>query len=263
MTGRTYVVSGSASGIGAATAALLRERGHRVIGVDRHGADVVADLATGAGRAAAVAGVQDRTDVVHGLVPCAGVAGLTGVDPRLVVSVNYFGATGLVRGLRPQLAAAGGAAVVLLASNSVTCQPGWPAKVAVACLEGDEEVARSVAADQEAVQVYPATKAALAWWTRREAVDEAWVGAGIRLNAVAPGLVATAMTDRLREDPVLGVFADAYPSALDRPGRAEEVAAAIGFLLSDAASLVVGSVLFVDGGTDAIMHPRHPAAPGG
>jgi NAD(P)-dependent dehydrogenase (short-subunit alcohol dehydrogenase family) len=259
---RTFVVSGAASGIGAATSALLRDQGHHVIGVDLRDADVVADLSTLEGRDAAVREVLARTDVVHGLVPCAGVAGLTGVDPELVVSVNFFGSIALVRGLRDALAAAEGAAVVLLASNSITCQPGWPLAVADACLAEDEQAARTAAAGVEAVQVYPASKAALAWWARREGVTAEWAGAGIRLNAVAPGLIATPMTDRLREDPELGVFADAYPTALDRPGLPEEVAATIGFLLSDAASLVVGSVLFVDGGTDAMMHPGRPAPMG-
>ena len=72
---RTYVVSGAASGIGAATAALLRDQGHLVIGVDLRDAEVVADLATPEGRAAAVREVLARTDVVHGVVPCAGSPG--------------------------------------------------------------------------------------------------------------------------------------------------------------------------------------------
>ena len=95
-TSRTYVVTGAASGIGAAVTALLREQGHRVVTVDLRDADVVADLSTPAGRADAVAGVQAVADEIHGLVPCAGVAGLTGVDPALVASVNFFGSVELV-----------------------------------------------------------------------------------------------------------------------------------------------------------------------
>ena len=255
---KTYVVSGGASGIGAATSDLLRSQGHRVITVDLRDADVVADLSTSEGRAHAVDGVRALTDVVHGVVPCAGIAGLTGVDPALLVSANYFGAVELVEGLRPLLAAADGAAVVMLASNSVTCQPGWRTSVTELCLAGNEAEARTDAAQTEAVQVYPASKAALARWARREAITEPWIGAGIRLNSVAPGMVATPMTDQLREDPELGAFADAYPSAIGRPGKPTEIAALIAFLLSDESSLLVGSVVFADGGTDAMMHPQVP-----
>ncbi|HET8560535.1 MAG TPA: SDR family oxidoreductase [Marmoricola sp.] len=252
-----YVVSGSASGIGRATVERLRSAGHEVIGVDLRDAEVLADLSTTSGRAAAAAAVRERADHLDGIVPAAGIAGLTGTDARLVVSVNFFGAVGLVAGLRDLLV--DGSAVVLLSSNSVTCQPGWSADVAAACLSGDEDRARELAGGLDAVHAYPATKAALAYWARREGVKEQWAGAGIRVNAVAPGLIATPMTARLRDDPQLGVFADAYPTALGRPGRPEEIAELIAFLLSPEASLLVGSLVFADGGTDALLHPMAPA----
>ena len=265
---RTMVVTGAASGIGAATAALLRSQGDTVIGVDRdaaEGVEVLADLATPEGRTTAAAAVRDRADVLHGLVPAAGLAGRTGVPGDLVVSVNFFGAVDLVRALHePLLAGAadgadgGGSAVVLLASNSITGMPGWNAPVAQACLRDDEETARAEAAKVDSVMVYPSSKAALAWWARREGVKPEWAGSGVRLNSVAPGATETPMVAQMRQDPLLGEAVDAFPNAIGRTGRPEEVAAAIAFLLSPPAAAIVGACLFVDGGTDAMLHPRSP-----
>ncbi|NYJ03100.1 NAD(P)-dependent dehydrogenase (short-subunit alcohol dehydrogenase family) [Nocardioides thalensis] len=253
----TYVVSGAASGIGAAVVRRLTSDGHEVIGIDLRGSDIDADLSTPGGRAAAVQAVNERAATgLAGVVPCAGLGPVTGLDPAVMVSVNYFGAVDLVDGLRPLMS--DGSAVVFLSSNSVTAQPGWAADVASACLRGDEAAARTSAEASEPVHVYPATKAAVAYWARREGVKAEWGGAGIRLNAVAPGLIETPMSDQMKADPKLGAFVKAYPSAIGRGGRADEVAELIAFLLSPAASLLVGSVVYADGGTDAMLKPIAP-----
>src|ERR1700738_3023887 len=98
----TVVISGSASGIGAATAGLLRSKGRRVIGIDLQGAEVMADLATPGGRSHAVAEVHRLAGGrLDGLILCAGVAAAKPDDH--VVSVNYFGANALLTGLRSDL----------------------------------------------------------------------------------------------------------------------------------------------------------------
>jgi NAD(P)-dependent dehydrogenase (short-subunit alcohol dehydrogenase family) len=173
--------------------------------------------------------------------------------------VNYFGATSLATGLHPLLAKSGAASVVLLASNSVVCQPGWTSDgVVEACLADDEAQARVLAAQHEAVMMYPVSKYALACWARRETVKPEWAGNGVRINSIAPGLIATPMAEELRRDPVFGPFADLYPNALGRPGKPEEVAALLAFLLSPESSLIVGNMVVIDGGTDAIVNVDPP-----
>jgi len=253
----SYVITGSASGIGAATRTRLESDGHQVIGVDLRDAEVIADLSSPDGRRGAVESVLERTGEIAGVVTCAGIAGSTGGDSSLMISLNYFGAVEFIGGLRTHLGP--GSAAVTISSNSVTAQPGWSTDLVDACLAHEEGVARTIAADLESVWTYPASKAAIAYWTRIEAVKPEWAGARIRLNSVAPGLIATPMTDAIRKDAELGPLLEAYPSPVNRAGEASEVAEAICFLLGPQSSLVVGSVLFVDGGTDALFRPRRPA----
>jgi NAD(P)-dependent dehydrogenase (short-subunit alcohol dehydrogenase family) len=255
----TYAVSGSASGMGAATAALLREQGHRVVGLDVQPTgpdDVVADLATPAGRAAAVAEVAERCGGrLDGAALFAGVAGATGRPASLLVSLNHFGSVEVLTGLRPLLAAAGESSALAVSSNSTTVQPNWSEELVAACLAGDEERAREVADRGDSASAYPATKAALARWVRRSAPTTEWAGAGIRLNALAPGLVETPLVDETRADPVLGALVDALPLPLGRGGRPEELAELAVFLLGDRARFFCGSVLLCDGGSEAALRP--------
>ena len=117
----TICITGSASGMGAATTARLRDKGHTVIGVDVRDADIVADLGTPEGRAAAIAGVGDACGgTLDGFAPFAGMGGLPDRAGSLVASVNYFGTSVLLEGLRPLLAAGTDPSVVVISSNSVT-----------------------------------------------------------------------------------------------------------------------------------------------
>ena len=262
MTQRTVVVSGSASGMGAATKARLEADGQRVIGIDLRNADVVADLGTAEGRESAVDAVAEVSGgTIDGLVTWAGLSGLTGVDGSVLASVNYFGTIALLDGLRPLLANGERAAAVAISSNSTTCQPGVPMDLIARCLEGDEVAARAAADTAGALATYPATKTAVAWWARRHAPTAEWAGAGINLNVVAPGTVETPMLQATRDDPVIGRFVDAFPVPVGRAADPGELAAFVQFLLGPDARFFCGSVVFVDGGTDALMRADDFPAP--
>ena len=243
----TVCITGAAGGIGLATRRLLEARGDTVIGVDLRGAEVDADLATDEGRAAMVAGVTERrAGVLDGLVVGAGVQGAA---PSLVVSVNYFGAIATLEGLRPLLAAGTDASVVAISSNSATAMPGLAPAVVDACLAGDEAAARAAAEAAGPYVDYPSTKLALARWVRRQAPTADWIGAGIRLNAVAPGPTATPDDRRPRHAgprprrPLPGP--DPAPGHGRRAGGGHRLPALAG------GSYVVGALLPVDGGGDA------------
>ena len=257
----TIVVTGSAGGIGAATVARLTGAGHRVIGVDVRDADVVADLATPEGRTSMVEAVTEASGgVLDGLVAAAGVQGKPG---ELVLSVNYFGAVATLDGLRPLLARStrpGGASAVAVASNSTTTQPGIPGPMVAACLDDDEDEARRLGlSDPEGLNAYASSKLALARWVRRSAPQPGWVGQGIRLNAVAPGLIETPMTTGML-DMVFGL-GDIFPMPMQRAGTAAEVAGLLAYLLSPEAAFFCGSVVVMDGGTEAALRPDDWPAP--
>jgi NAD(P)-dependent dehydrogenase (short-subunit alcohol dehydrogenase family) len=253
---RTVVVTGSASGMGAATRARLEAAGERVIGVDLRDADVISDLGTPEGRRAAIAAVFEQAgDSIDGLVTWAGLPGLTDRPGSLLASVNYFGSVSLLEGLRPLLAAGDRPSAVAISSNSTTVQPAVPMDVVRLCLEGDEDGARTAADAASSLASYPATKTAIAWWVRRHAPTAEWAGAGITLNAVAPGAVETPLLQASRDDPTVGHFIDEFPIPVGRTGRADEIAAFVQFLLGPDARFFCGSVLFVDGGTDALARP--------
>jgi NAD(P)-dependent dehydrogenase (short-subunit alcohol dehydrogenase family) len=242
--------------MGAATAARLVADGHRVIGVDQRDADVVADLSSRDGRDAAIAGVGDASGgALDGLVTFAGLGPVPGRSGALLTSVNYFGSVEILIGLRPLLANGTDAAAVAISSNSTTCQPGIPQDLVDACVAGDEELAREIGEATGSINAYPATKIGIARFVRRNAPTDDWIGSGIRLNAIAPGLIDTPLTAEGFADPEMKPLLEGFPIPVGRPGRPEEIAILVDYLLSPLAGFFCGSILFCDGGTDALLRP--------
>jgi NAD(P)-dependent dehydrogenase (short-subunit alcohol dehydrogenase family) len=247
-TGRTLLISGGASGIGAAVAELYSAGGGRVAILDLDGDRARAKAAELPGSIGLAADVTDE-DAVNAAVAstlegCGGInavvcsAGyvlhrslgrLALADWQRMLDVHVTGAFLVIRAALEPLRAAGGGSIVNVSSTGG--------------LVGHPKLA-----------AYAAAKAALIGFSRQLAVD---LGPeGIRVNTVAPGDTRTPMTVPLYEQLGRGDLADgesqiAAKNVLGRLGEPGEIAEAIAFLLSDAASFCTGSLLVIDGGATA------------
>jgi NAD(P)-dependent dehydrogenase (short-subunit alcohol dehydrogenase family) len=249
---RTILLTGSASGIGFATAQRLRHAGHSVIGVDVHDAEIVADLGTQEGRQRLVDGVRSLVrGSLDSVIACAGVAHQ---PAEQIVSVNYFGAIATLEGLLPLLRRSERPRAVLVSSSA--CLHETDEALVAACLAGDEAAA-CARARVAGLVTYAGSKKALALWMRRAAAEERWGGAGIPLNGIAPGTIHTPMTAPLMaSEEGRAVLIRATPTVIgERYGQPDDPAEVLAFLATMESAYVLGQLLFVDGGTDILSRP--------
>ncbi|WP_424988855.1 coniferyl-alcohol dehydrogenase [Microbulbifer sp. S227A] len=245
--GKTYVVTGAASGIGAETARILRGAGATVIGVDRNPAAGVdrfhqVDLSDPAAIDALIAALPSGID---------GLANIAGVPPTLpagtVLRVNLFGLQRLTLGLIPKLA--DGASIANLASLAGF---GWAGaleqvKAALALSLGDD--IEAFCEDQglnaaEGGRSYFLGKEALVVWTMQNRWT--WRARDITMNCISPGPVDTPILGDFVQ--TLGDRAEEDMKVMDRAGTPQDVAPVVAFALGKEAKWFRGANLTVDGG---------------
>lgn len=255
------LVTGAGSGIGRALTGQLLDAGHDVIAADRDIGNVPAgatSLLCDLTDPAQISGLAETVlKSPGGLDGIANVAGVPGTAPsEVAIVVNYLGARRLTDALLPALHQGG--AIVNVSSLAgrrpvVDDDTAW-------CLQAadDEEILAFVKTQGlDGSSTYDLSKKLLVAWTK--ALAAAQLQRGVRVCAVSPGPTET---------PILGDFRATMPSLdatvemVGRLGRPDEVAAAIAFLLSPAASWINGIDLELDGGLLAVRaaaarpHPR-------
>lgn len=252
---RTYVITGAASGIGLATKRLLERTGHKVIGIDRHSCEVNADLtlATERIRAIDTAGELARGKF-DALIANAGSA----APVAATISVNFFAATEMIE-LSHRYLLSSPAPRVVATSSMATILP-LDDDLVIQMLSGSESSAlnRALALIESGggneQKIYPATKRALSRWIRRESIKPKWTGAGIPMNAIAPGIVRTPMVAEMIATPAgRESLAKSVPMPLHGYLEAETVAELIAWLASPTNTHVTGQLIFIDGGADVSL----------
>ncbi|MVU77829.1 SDR family oxidoreductase [Nocardia sp. ET3-3] len=245
----TIAITGSGSGIGAATAAALRAAGHDIIGIDLRNADITVDLADAAARDAAVGEILRRSGgALDAVVLCAGV-GPQVPDPNLVVEVNYRATVALLDALLPALQKGENPAAVVVSSVAST-QIKWEDNP---INKGNEAEAFAQAGDFAGSYAYASSKNAVTVAVRERAA--AWGAAGVRLNTVAPGSVETPLLQAGLDDPRYGEAIRNFVAPIGRNGKPEEIASLIVYLLGPQAGFIHGAQFVIDGGIDAQTRP--------
>jgi len=241
---KTALVTGAARGIGLATAKRFLADGWRLALLDIDAENlartcaaldrpdttmpIVCDVSDAAAVAAALASVAERFGRLDALVNNAGIAifkpilEVTPDDWARVLAVNLTGPFLVTQAAVPLMRDSGGGAIVNITSIS-----GLRASTLRTA--------------------YGTSKAGLAHLTKQQAAELAALG--IRVNAVAPGPVDTAMAKAVHTPEIRQDYHDHMP--LNRYGFEEELAEAIHFLCSDRASYITGQILAVDGGFDS------------
>ena len=172
----------------------------------------------------------------------------------MISRINYFGALATLEGLKDHVAKRHGAMVLISSISATMSQNGAYVE---ALLAGDEEQAVALIDElAEGNEAYAGGKRALTRWMRQHSAD--YLAAGVRLNAIAPGYIATPLNEKIETDPTLRKVNQAFAASIPvgRPGQPEDIAHAAAFLLDPNSSFIAGTVLFLDGGHDALLRPN-------
>ena len=245
MSKRRILVTGAASGIGAALMRVLREQNATPIGIDRTATPdiTVCDLTSEQSARECAAEIGAVSGIAY-------VAGLPGTHLTAdIVRVNFLAIRQLTDLLLREMSQSEPQVSAIVSVSSVTAHRCEMPELDLAVLaDAHDSDVQQAAAAMDGTQAYAFSKKLLNVWTQMLAAR--LIGRGIRANAIAPGPVETPILEDFRTSMGADRIA-AAENVTGRHGTADEIAAAAAFLLSPAASWINGAIIPCDGGFSA------------